>query len=171
MSFASISFLVFFVVVLTVTTVIERLFSNRVKECFLLVASFFFYGWWDWRFCFLLLFVTVSSYITARYSYRRVFYIIGIVVPIIVLSFFKFFNFYVNSFSYIIGKDIGALGIILLVGISFYTFQALSYVIDVHRKKIAVEKDFIKLALYISFFPQLVAGPIVRASVFFATVV
>lgn len=82
------------------------------------------------------------------------------------LGFFKYFNFFLGSASAIIGRDLGALKIILPVGISFYTFQALSYVIDVHREKISIENDFIKLALYISFFPQLVAGPIVKASEF-----
>ncbi len=83
-----------------------------------------------------------------------------------VLGFFKYFNFFLGSAAALLGKDLGALKIILPVGISFYTFQALSYVIDVRRGKIPVENDFVKLALYISFFPQLVAGPIVRAADF-----
>ena len=166
MSFASVAFLVFFVVVLGGTAIMERCFPPRVKECFLLLASYFFYVYWDWRFCFLLLFVTASSYFTAKLSRIKIAYIIGIVVPLIVLGFFKYFNFFLGSVSAVIGRDIGSLRIILPVGISFYTFQALSYVIDVHREKIPVENDFIKLALYISFFPQLVAGPIVRAADF-----
>ena len=166
MSFASIAFLIFFPIVIIVTAVLERHFSPRVKELFLLAASYFFYGYWDWRFCFLLLFVTVSSYLSAKYSTKKPAFIAGIVVPLIVLVFFKYFNFFVGSVAAIIGKDIGVLKIILPVGISFYTFQALSYVIDVHRNNIPVEKDFIKLAFYISFFPQLVAGPIVRAADF-----
>lgn len=166
MSFASVSFIVFFVCVLTGTAFIERHFSGRVKECFLLAASYFFYGYWDWRFCFLLLFVTASSYFTAKFAQNRLAYVIGIVIPLVVLGFFKYFNFFLSSASALIGRDIGSLKIILPVGISFYTFQALSYVIDVKRGKIPVEPDFIKLALYVSFFPQLVAGPIVKASEF-----
>ena len=166
MSFASIDFLLFFAIVLGGTAIIERHFPRRVKECFLLLASYFFYGYWDWRFCFLLLFVTVSSFFAAKYSRIKAAFVCGVVVPLVVLGFFKYFNFFLGSASAIIGKDLGALKIILPVGISFYTFQALSYVIDVHREKIPVENDFIKLALYISFFPQLVAGPIIRASDF-----
>lgn len=166
MSFASVDFLAYFAVVLIGTTLIEGFFSGRVKECFLLLASYYFYGYWDWRFCFLLFFVTLSSYFTAKYAQYIYIYITGIIIPLAVLGFFKYFNFFLGSASAIIGKDLGALRIILPVGISFYTFQALSYVIDVHREKIPVEKDFIKLALYISFFPQLVAGPIVKAADF-----
>ncbi len=166
MSFASIDFFVFFAVVLGGTVIIERRFPLRVKECFLLFASLFFYGYWDWRFCFLLLFVILSSYLTAFYSHLRAVYVTGILVPLVVLGVFKYFNFFLDSVSAIVGRDLGALSIILPVGISFYTFQALSYVIDVHRARISVERDFIKLALYISFFPQLVAGPIVRAADF-----
>ncbi|MBQ6268248.1 MAG: MBOAT family protein [Clostridia bacterium] len=166
MSFASIDFLIFFAVVLSGTVIIDKLFPQRVKEFFLLAASYFFYGYWDWRFCFLLLFVTVSSYFTAKYSHLKPVFITGVVVPLAVLGFFKYFNFFLGSAAAIVGKELGALRIILPVGISFYTFQALSYVIDVRRKKIPVETDFIKLALYISFFPQLVAGPIVRAADF-----
>ena len=166
MSFASLAFLVFFAVVLAGTAISERCFPNRVKECFLLLASYFFYGYWDWRFCFLLLFVTVASVFSAKYSQKKAAFVAGVVVPLIVLGFFKYFNFFLGSVSRIIGSEIGALRIILPVGISFYTFQALSYVIDVRRGKLPVEHDFIKLALYISFFPQLVAGPIVRASDF-----
>lgn len=166
MSFASVEFLIFFAVVLGGTAVIERRFPARIKECFLLAASYFFYGYWDWRFCFLLLFVTVISYFTAKYSNKKALFALGVVTPLAVLGVFKYFNFFLSSAAAVIGKDIGALRIILPVGISFYTFQALSYVIDVRRGKLRVEKDFVKLALYISFFPQLVAGPIVRASDF-----
>ena len=163
MSFASIDFLLFFAIVLGGTAIIERHFPRRVKECFLLLASYFFYGYWDWRFCFLLLFVTLASYATAIYSRKKAVYITGVAVPLIVLGVFKYFNFFMDSLNI---HAFSSLKIILPVGISFYTFQALSYVIDVHRGKIPVEKDFVRLALYISFFPQLVAGPIVRASDF-----
>lgn len=188
MIFTSLPFIIFFVVVLLGTLIIQSLFQHQfqpyfqsqswttwsknsvkgvyIKHFFLLVASYFFYGWWDWRFCFLLLFVTLVSYLTALYSHRKVIYVVGIAVPLIALGVFKYFNFFLDTLSTISGHEIKTLKIILPVGISFYTFQALSYVIDVHRGKLAVERDFIKLALYISFFPQLVAGPIVRASDF-----
>ncbi len=166
MTFSSADFLIFFSIVLIVTAFLERHFKQRAKEVFLLMCSYFFYGYWDWRFCFLLLFVTVISYVTARHAKSKPAYVIGILIPIFVLGIFKYLGFFLTSFEAMIGRDLGTLRIILPVGISFYTFQALSYVIDVHRGKIPVENDFIKLALYISFFPQLVAGPIVRASEF-----
>ena len=166
MSFASLDFLVFFSAVLLGTAVLERRFPSSAKEGFLLLASFFFYGYWDWRFCFLLLFVTLASYFSAKHAQKKAAYLLGLTVPLVVLGFFKYFNFFLESFSALAGRQADALRIILPVGISFYTFQALSYVIDVHRGKIPAETSFLRLALYISFFPQLVAGPIVRASDF-----
>ena len=166
MSFASADFLIFFTLVLLVCSLLQRLPSARPKEVFLLLASYVFYAWWDWRFCFLLLFVTVTAYLTALFCERRRVLIFGIAVPLIVLGIFKYCNFFLGSFAALAGKPFSALNIILPVGISFYTFQALSYVIDVHRGKLPVERDFVRLALYISFFPQLVAGPIVRAADF-----
>ena len=163
MIFTSLSFFVFFTVVLISVLILQNYSVERAKHYFLLGASFFFYGWWDWRFCFLLLGVIASSYITALYCRKKLVFIFGISVPLIVLGVFKYFNFFMNSLGL---HRFDSLKIILPVGISFYTFQALSYVIDVYRGKITVEKDFIRLALYISFFPQLVAGPIVRASDF-----
>lgn len=166
MSFASIDFIVFFMIVLLGTIILQRASSRTPKHIFLLVASYFFYGYWDWRFCFLLLFVTVTAYFTAKHSKNKVAFITGVTVPLIVLGIFKYMGFFLSSFTAIFGSNIGILHIILPVGISFYTFQALSYVIDVKREKITAETDFIKLALYISFFPQLVAGPIVKAKDF-----
>lgn len=166
MSFTSVAFIIFFIVVLGITAIIERTLSSKWKDVFFLLASYFFYGYWDWRFCFLLLFVTLVSYFTAKANHNIWAFTIGLIVPLAVLGVFKYFNFFLASAAAIMGRDLGTLKIILPVGISFYTFQALSYVIDVHREKIAAENDFIKLALYISFFPQLVAGPIVRAADF-----
>ena len=166
MSFASVEFVIFFAVVFFVTLILERLSLKRVREFFLLAASFFFYAYWDWRFAFLLLFVIVAAYFTAKAADKKLPYVIGIVTPLVVLGFFKYFDFFLSSASALIGHDLGTLNILLPIGISFYTFQALSYVIDVKRGKLPVEHDFVKLALYVSFFPQLVAGPIVKASDF-----
>ncbi len=166
MSFASPVFIVFFAVVLAGAAILQKARSPRPRQVFLLLASYFFYGWWDWRFCFLLLFVTVASYLTALAKDSKPAFTLGVIVPLAVLGFFKYFNFFLSSASALLGRDLGALRIILPVGISFYTFQALSYVIDVHRGRLPVERDFIRLALYLSFFPQLVAGPIVRAADF-----
>lgn len=166
MSFASIDFILFFLIVLLGTSILQKTRIKSLKNIFLLIASYFFYGYWDWRFCFLLLFITITAYFTTKYAKNRIAFIAGIIVPLVVLGIFKYFNFFMSSFAAIFGSNIGTLNIILPVGISFYTFQALSYVIDVKREKIAAEADFIKLALYISFFPQLVAGPIVKAKDF-----
>lgn len=167
MSFSSLEFLFFFIAVIGGTYFIQHFFTTRVKDCFLLLASYFFYGYWNWIFCFLLLFITFTSYIAAK-STKKIGYIIGIIIPLGILFFFKYFEFLLKSVSIILWYQFMSLNIriILPVGISFYTFQALSYVIDVHRGKIKAENDFIKLALYLSFFPQLVAGPIVRAADF-----
>jgi alginate O-acetyltransferase complex protein AlgI len=148
------------------------LFAKRpLRHGILLAASYIFYGWWDWRFCSLMLILTIVAYFSAlqigKQIYARRYVILGVAVPLIILGIFKYFNFFVSSFSRVFGiHSAGSLQIILPVGISFYTFQSLSYTIDVYRRKIVPEKDFIKLALYIAFFPQLVAGPIVRASDF-----
>lgn len=165
MSFASFEFLVFFPIVLLGVLFLQRK-NAGLKEIFLLAASYFFYGYWDWRFCFLLLLVTVCAYISALFIHNKIAFVLGVVFPLAVLGFFKYFNFFLDSFAALINKEIGILKIILPVGISFYTFQAISYVIDVKRGKIESEKNFVRLALYISFFPQLVAGPIVKASDF-----
>ena len=166
MSFASLDFLVFFFIVLAVVSILQQSRYVVLKDIFLLSASYFFYGYWDWRFCFLLLFVTFCAYITALFAHKKMAFVLGVTIPLVVLGCFKYFNFFLESFSGLINKELGSLAIILPVGISFYTFQALSYVIDVKRGKIEPEKSFIRLALYISFFPQLVAGPIIKASDF-----
>lgn len=165
MSFVSFEFLVFFPTVLLVVLFLQEK-KPRFKEAFLLAASYFFYGYWDWRFCFLLLLVTVCAFFSALLIRKKGALVLGIVFPLVVLGFFKYFNFFMDSFAALANKDIGVLKIILPVGISFYTFQALSYVIDVKRGKMEAEKSFVRLALYISFFPQLVAGPIVKAADF-----
>ncbi|MDR2815484.1 MAG: MBOAT family protein [Proteiniphilum sp.] len=173
MTFSSISFFIFFTVVILVMLVTKiKIFSKRkLRHTILLVASYLFYGWWNWRFCFLMLVLTVAAYISAiqidRKPENKFYLYSGIIIPLVILGIFKYFNFFVSSFAEIFGiHNTNSLNIILPVGISFYTFQSLSYTIDVYRKKSRVEKNFIRLALYISFFPQLVAGPIVRASDF-----
>jgi alginate O-acetyltransferase complex protein AlgI len=135
------------------------------------VASYIFYGWLDWRFCLLMFGLTSVAYVSAIQAGKgeksKPYFVLGVVIPLVILGIFKYFNFFVSSFAQLFGiVNTGSINIILPVGISFYTFQALSYTIDVHRKKTDVERDFIKLSLYIAFFPQLVAGPIIRASDF-----
>ena len=148
----------------------------KYQNLFLLLASYFFYGWWDWRFLFLILFSTIIDYSigielekSETKSKRKILLISSIVVNLGFLGYFKYCNFFLNNLSYlfsVFGTEISirSLEIILPVGISFYTFQTLSYTIDIYKKRIAATKDFFCFAAYVSFFPQLVAGPIERAS-------
>lgn len=181
MVFSSIEFIIFFMVVITMLLIVEAIFRNkehcyiknkiRIKQTILLIASYIFYGWWDWRFCFLMFGLTVVAYISSIKIYKnkniKFYKGLGVLFPLIVLGIFKYFNFFMESFTNLFGiTNKLTLKIILPVGISFFTFQTLSYVIDVSNKKIKPCTSFTKLALYISFFPQLVAGPIVKASYF-----
>lgn len=142
----------------------------------MLLASYFFYGWWDWRFLFLILFSTILDYAIGlllnenESDHRRKFLVfISLATNLGFLGVFKYYNFFVTEFVGLLAK-VGVdaspitLNVILPVGISFYTFQTLSYSIDVFRKKIKAERNFIVFAAYVSYFPQLVAGPIERAS-------
>ena len=178
MLFNSLAFLVFFTVVcvlmaltnLPVFAAMPREKRLRIRHILLLLASYVFYGWWDWRFCFLMLALTLVAHVCAlqmNTPRRKAALVIGVVVPLLVLGLFKYYNFFVDSFCAAFGLTrAGTLRIILPVGISFYTFQSLSYTIDVSRGKLKAERDFIRTALYIAFFPQLVAGPIVKAGDF-----
>ena len=176
MSFSSITFFLFFFLVLVVMAVtnLKRIGKapcvSSLRQYILLIASYVFYGWWDWRFCFLMFILTITSYFSAlklEISNEGGGIGICICIPLIILGVFKYFNFFISSFASAFGiQSITTLRIILPVGISFYTFQALSYVLDVFQRKIAAERNFRKLALYIAFFPQLVAGPIIKAADF-----
>lgn len=143
-----------------------------------LAASYFFYGWWDYRFLSLIVISTALDYLvglqldkTEDESARKKLLLVSMFVNLGFLAFFKYFNFFADSFVGV-AESIGftpdwtTLNIILPVGISFYTFQSMSYTIDVWKREIPVEKNFLRFATFISFFPQLVAGPIVRASEF-----
>lgn len=176
MSFTDAAFYIFFAVLFCVMLFIEsaagkRLFKDRqqtAQKLTLLAASYIFYGYWNYKFCFLLFALSAVVFFCAKkINTGKIYTFLGIGVPIIVLGIFKYFNFFVESFceAFKIQAE-GALSIILPVGISFYTFQSLSYIIDVKRKSIKAEKSFLNLALYIAFFPQLVAGPIVKAADF-----
>lgn len=175
MLFNSIGFAVFLPVVFFLYWVV---FNRDVKRqnILLLVVSYFFYACWDWRFLFLLIFSTLLDYFTGlkmtqtdKPKLRKFWFILSIVVNVGFLGVFKYYNFFAESFSDLL-SNIGlhtnpwTLKVILPVGISFYTFHGLSYVIDVYKKKISAEKNFIDYALFVSFFPLLVAGPIERAS-------
>ncbi len=146
--------------------------NKKWKKTFLLISSYVFYGYWDWRFSFLLLISTIVDFwvgqkidATTHPKRRKYLLLISLLVNLGVLGFFKYFNFFVDSFQSSFGANLDFLhlNIILPVGISFYTFQTLSYTIDIYRRKLKSTKSFIDFAIFVSFFPQLVAGPIERA--------
>lgn len=167
---------IFFIFLLLILPIFYLLPSKRSKNLFLLFASYFFYGYWDWRFCSLLAISTIVDYFVGSAIYksedahrRKWLLAISIFVNLGILGFFKYFNFFVSSFASLTSSfgfqlDFLHLNIILPVGISFYTFQTMSYTLDIYRKQLKPTHDFIDFALFVSFFPQLVAGPIERAS-------
>ncbi len=147
----------------------------KLQNLFLLIIGYIFYGWWDWRFLFLIAFSTIFDFTIGilleksnHSQNRKWLFAASCIVNIGLLGFFKYFNFFIDNFISAfesIGYHIPAvsLKIILPVGISFYTFQSLSYTTDVFRRKMKPTTDFVSFAAFISFFPQLVAGPIERA--------
>ena len=145
------------------------------RNALILTASYVFYGWWDYRFLGLLLFTSLLDYVAGRRieaasgtRQRKLWLAVSLAGNLGVLGFFKYFNFFVDSFAVLLDglgfqADPRTLGIILPVGISFYTFQSLSYSLDVYRGQIPATRNLINFLAYVSFFPQLVAGPIERA--------
>ncbi len=175
MLFNSLEFFVFLPIVFALYWLIG---SKHIKAQNLLIAfsSYVFYGWWDWRFLSLILFSSLVDYSIGRAlgktevkSKRKAFLWISICVNLGFLGFFKYYNFFIDSlissFTFF-GQElsINTLNIILPVGISFYTFQTLSYTIDVYNKKLEPTNNFVGFMAFVSFFPQLVAGPIERAT-------
>lgn len=148
----------------------------RLQNFLIVAASYLFYGWWDWRFLSLIIFSTVVDYLIGRglskeerKPKRKLLLWISIIVNLGFLGFFKYYNFFVDSFVdafSFFGSEISgsSLNIILPVGISFYTFQTLSYTIDVYRRNLKPTEDFVAFSAFVCFFPQLVAGPIERAT-------
>lgn len=175
MLFNSIDFAIFLPIVFILYWFVTD--KNLKLQNFLIVAaSYLFYGWWDWRFLSLILFSTIVDYTIGRQLRneenqlkRKILLWTSILVNLGFLGFFKYYNFFldnfITAFSFF-GQDIQAnsLNIILPVGISFYTFQTLSYTIDVYKRKLEPTKDFVAFSAFVSFFPQLVAGPIERAT-------
>ena len=172
MLFNSIEFLFFFPAVLA----LYFLLGHRGQNVMLLAASYLFYGWWDWRFLGLIFVSTLIDYAAALAIARwrgtaraRVAVVVSVVANLGILGFFKYFGFFVENLQAVLAAagapiQLSTLEIILPVGISFYTFQTMSYTIDVYRGDLDTTRDFVAFALFVSFFPQLVAGPIVRAS-------
>ena len=149
--------------------------SVKVQNLFIVIVSYIFYGWWDWRFLFLIAFTSFCSWMSGlliqKYSQQgkkaKAVSTANIVLNLAILGVFKYYDFFATSFAHVFlgWKTEGLLlNIVLPVGISFYTFQALSYSIDVYKGKIEPTKDIVEFFAYVSFFPQLVAGPIERAT-------
>ena len=144
----------------------------KLQNAFVLVASYVFYGWWDWRFLILIAFTSLCSYLSGilmrEGDKRRNLTVmwVNIVINIAILGMFKYYDFFATEFARLFGLegDKLLLHLILPVGISFYTFQALSYSIDIYRQKMQPTRDAVAFFAYIAFFPQLVAGPIERAT-------
>ena len=150
----------------------------KIQNLLILSASYFFYGLWDWRFLFLILASTVVDFLVGKAIYatkwnrtkQKIWLWTSIVFNISLLGFFKYYNFFADSFldmfqlfGYTI-KSSWTLNIILPVGISFYTFQTMSYSLDIYYGRLKPTKEFLSFATFVAFFPQLVAGPIERAS-------
>ncbi len=175
MLFNSIDFAIFLPIVFILYWFVANK-NFKLQNFLIVVASYVFYGWWDWRFLSLILFSTLVDYSVGfalaneeNNGKRKKLLIASILVNLALLGFFKYYNFFLDNFITafsLFGMPIKAntLNIILPVGISFYTFQTMSYTIDVYRRKLEPTKDFIAFSAFVSFFPQLVAGPIERAT-------
>ncbi len=176
MLFNSLEFLIFLpTVFLLYWFVFQK--NHRAQNLLLLISSYIFYGWWDWRFLILIFLSSIVDYSIGLKIFenqsrkKRKFYLwTSILFNIGLLGFFKYFNFFISSWTDLLGslgyeqKSVWTLNVILPIGISFYTFQTMSYSLDIYFKKFKPTKDFISFASFVSFFPQLVAGPIERSS-------
>jgi len=175
MLFNSIDFAIFLPIVFLLYWFVANK-NLKLQNLLIVISSYVFYGWWDWRFLSLILFSTIVDFLVGlmlskeeNETKRKALLWTSILVNLGFLGFFKYYNFFIENFTTafsFFGNEIqpNSLNIILPVGISFYTFQTLSYSIDVYRKKLEPTKDFIAFSAFVSFFPQLVAGPIERAT-------
>ena len=175
MLFNSFSFLLFLPIVFTLYWWANKR-GLRLQNLLLLVASYFFYACWDWRFLFLLLFSTALDYFTGikmeeakNQTHKKTWFWLSVIINLGFLGVFKYYNFFADSFAEALSglgiqTNFWTLQVILPVGISFYTFHGLSYVIDIYKERIKAERDIVTYSLFVSFFPLLVAGPIERAT-------
>ena len=176
MLFNSLEFAIFLPLVFTIYWAIKN--NNRLRNAVILIASYIFYGWWDVQFLILIALSTLIDYTLAilieaeqSHKVKRIKLGISISINLCLLGYFKYCNFFIENIAYaftLFGSPIQfrGLDIVLPVGISFYTFQTMSYSIDVYRGKISASRDLIGFAAFVSFFPQLVAGPIEKAGDF-----
>lgn len=170
MVFSSISFLIYF---LPVVICLYYLAPSGVRNVVLLVTSLFFYAWGEPIYVFLMLFSIVFNYCfgilldkfikaESQMIKPKAIIAINIVVNLGILGFFKYADFFVSNVNFLLGTNISATELPLPIGISFYTFQAMSYIVDLYRRKVQVQKNIINFGTYVALFPQLIAGPIVR---------
>jgi D-alanyl-lipoteichoic acid acyltransferase DltB (MBOAT superfamily) len=174
MLFNSLPFALFLPLVFAIYWALGRP-GYRVQNMFMILASYVFYGWWDWRFLFLIVISSLADFVLGLRMHaessegrRKTLLIASLVVNLGILGFFKYFNFFVDSAADLLAlagfqPNVTTLRIILPVGISFYTFQTLSYTLDIYRRQIEPTRDPFAFFAFVSFFPQLVAGPIERA--------
>lgn len=174
MTFTSLTFVVFFLLFFAIYWSLKN--NLRAQNALILVASYIFYGWWDYRFLFLMFFCSMVDFIVGIYLVkykenkpRNILIGISLVLNLGMLFYFKYYNFFIDTFSSMLFSmglhpNTMILEIILPVGISFYTFQTLSYAIDIYKNKLTPTHNLIDFLSFVSFFPQLVAGPIERAS-------
>lgn len=164
----------YFVFLIPVVLVYWRL-NRRQQNIFLLLASYFFYGWWDWRFLALMIGSTTADFLIAQKidpkqsdAHRRIWFIFSLVLNFSILGTFKYFNFFVDSFSATLNTlgvhniPLPLIRILLPPGISFYTFQEVAYIVDVYKGRLEPAKTFVEYGLFVSLFPHLIAGPIQR---------
>jgi alginate O-acetyltransferase complex protein AlgI len=173
MNFASVEFAVLFVVIMALLLIVR---APVWRKAIILSASCVFYAWWDWRFLTLLAIVTIVDYYISKAlarstddNMRKNLLIVSIALNLGILGVFKYFNFFIDNINILfepLGWKLINLSIILPVGISFYTFETLSYVIDVYRREAEPARSLLDYAVFITFFPRLVAGPIMRARQF-----
>lgn len=175
MIFNSIDFAIFLPIIYILYWFVTKR-SLTIQNILLLVASYFFYAYWDPRFLLLLVFSTFLDYFTGirmhdsrNVFWKKIWFWISIIINVGFLGVFKYYNFFAESFAELLNGfglhvNVWSLKIILPVGISFYTFHGLSYVIDIYKERIKPERNFVDYAVFVSFFPLLVAGPIERAT-------
>ena len=174
MIFSTVSFSIFFILLMIILILIQLCCKNRISQyskishVVLLIASYIYCGWYNVIFAVLLAVMSAITFICAityEHSGRKLFVHIGVIVPLIILGIFKYSNFFISAIN-TFGLDFNTINLILPLGISFYTFQAIGYIIDVYRKNIKAEHSVLTFALYMAFFPKLLAGPIVRSTDF-----
>jgi alginate O-acetyltransferase complex protein AlgI len=174
--FPTIEFALFFLLVFTLSWAVRP--WPVVRKVILLGASYVFYGYWDWRFAFLLFQCTMANYVIALWldglteqRARKQVVVLGVALNLAVLGFFKYWGFFFSSFAELamhlgFGRDLRIMEVLLPVGVSFFTFQGISYIVDVYRRDAKATTSIVDILLCISFFPHLVAGPLVRISEF-----